>query len=169
MSEQIQRTDGKHGERTIGDRLETRERQRAQHQRELERTPAIDDDYKHLVPNDLEGTEVVSLAERVLVELQSSRTVAQYTSSNVWGAKIRHLWYDHEAETFRFRQFDQRLGWSSDGAPIEKSEAREKLTTLLSAERSRRSNRSHDQPVSKPDIFTVCRRQLANRWTDPSA
>lgn len=172
MSEHTRQTAGQGGVQRTDDHARQRQRQRQQQrqqeqrERMLERTPAVDDDFKHLVPNDLEGTEVVSLAEQVLVELQSSRTVAQYTSGNVWGEKIRHLWYDHEAETFRFRYFDQRLGWSSEGDPIEKSEARKKLTELLDADRSRRKNRSHGHPVTQPDVFTVCRRQLGERWSE---
>jgi len=106
------------------------------------------------VPNDRRDESIVAFVECVLVELTHQDVGAEYRSSNAWGAKIDHyVAAEATGQQFIKRRYDERLGW--DETQITREAVRDKLAWQLSRPGSLATNRSHAEPVTKPDTFSV--------------
>ena len=106
------------------------------------------------VPNDRRDESIVAFVECVLVELTHEEVGAEYRSSNAWGAKIdQYVAADATGQQFIKRRYDERLGW--DETQIARADVREKLVWRLSRSASVATDRSHAEPVTKPDTFSV--------------
>ena len=106
------------------------------------------------VPNDRSDESFVAFVECVLVELTHEDVGARYRSSNVWGATIdQYVAVDRTGQRFTERRFDERRGW--DETQITRADVREKLVWRLSQSASVATNRSHADPVTNPDTFSV--------------
>jgi len=106
------------------------------------------------VPNDRRDESIVAFVECVLVELTHEDVGAEYRSSNAWGAKIdQYVAAEATGQQFTERRYDERLGW--DESQITREAVRDKLVWQLSRSESLATNRSHAEPVTKPDTFIV--------------
>jgi len=106
------------------------------------------------VPNDRSDESSVAFVECVLVELTHEAVGAEYRSSNVWGATIdQYVAADATGQQFIKRRYDERLGW--DETQFTREAVRDKLIWQLSGSASLATNRSHAEPVTKPDTFSV--------------
>jgi len=96
----------------------------------------------------------VAFVECVLVELTHEDVGAEYRSSDVWGATIdQYVATDTTGQQFIKRQYDERLGW--DEMQIAREDVRDKLIWRLTRAGSLATNRSHGEPVTNPDTFSV--------------
>jgi len=111
-------------------------------------------DLELTIPHNRSPTAIVSLVECALVELTHEEVGAEYRSSNVFGATIdQYIAADSTGQQFRERRYDERLGWFEN--QINRSDVRDKLVSWLSRSTSLARNRSHPDPVTKPDTFAV--------------
>lgn len=111
-------------------------------------------DLRLQVPNDRSDESIMAFVECVLVELTHEEVGAEYRSSNVFGATIdQYIAADATGQQFRERRYDERLGWFEN--QINRSDVRDKLVSWLSRSASLARNRSHPDPVAKPDTFAV--------------
>ena len=96
----------------------------------------------------------MAFVECVLIELTHEDVGAEYRSSNAWGATIdQYVAAEATGRQFTKRRYDERLGW--DETQISRDAVRDKLVWQLSRSGSLATNRSHAEPVTKPDTFSV--------------
>lgn len=106
------------------------------------------------VPNDRSDESIVAFVECILVELTHEDVGAEYRSSNVFGTTIdQYIAADATGQQLRERRYDECLGWFEN--QISRSDVRDKLVSWLSQPMSLARNRSHPDPVTKPDTFSV--------------
>jgi hypothetical protein len=111
------------------------------------------DGFELPVPNEWDDDEIETLVDRVLAALTECGYVAEYRSSNVWGAKLARYHPEGGDAAFVKWTFDDRLGWRP--APKSRDELRAELMRRLSRGTSRARNRSHGHAVDAPDEFVV--------------
>ena len=103
------------------------------------------------LPHGRSPTGIVSVVERVLVELTHEDVGAEFVSTNLTGVKrTQFIAVDDVGQRFQKRYFDDRLGWHE--TIVSRGAVRNELVSRL----SRLSlDRIDEPPNGEPDTFRV--------------